>query len=258
MAQARKGGLPGSLRRDEIRHVVLEHLEKIWREPDEGIWEIRGEPQHFTYSKVMAWVAFDRAWRGDRDPAPTQKRWKRIADEIHAEICREAVDSKRKCFVQSYGSEHLDASLLLLPTVGFLPVTDSRIRNTINEIEKKLMFKGLVLRYGTESGVDGLPPGEGAFLACSFWLVDNYRLLGRRADAEKLYSRLVRLCNDVGLLAEEYDPRARRMLGNFPQAFSHVALVNSGLALSQDRNRRRGNDVPGKKGAVKHVLRHTH
>jgi len=257
MTQARRGGLPGSPRRDEIRQVVLEHLEKIWREPDEGIWEIRGEPQHFTYSKVMAWVAFDRAWKSNRDPAPLQKRWKRIAGQIHAEICREAIDTKRKCFVQSYGSEHLDASLLLLPIVGFLPVTDRRIRNTIREIEQKLMFKGMVLRYGTESGVDGLPPGEGAFLACSFWLVDNYLLLGRRADAEKLYARLVRLCNDVGLLAEEYDPRACRMLGNFPQAFSHVALVNSGLALSQGVHPRGRSRVAKAKGALKHVLRHT-
>jgi GH15 family glucan-1,4-alpha-glucosidase len=255
MAQARKGGIPGSPRHDEMRPVVLAHLEKIWREPDEGIWEIRGEPRQFTYSKVMAWVAFDRAWKSNRDPIALTKHWKGIADRIHREICREALDPRRKCFVQSYGSEHLDASLLLLPIVGFLPIRDTRIRNTIKEIERKLMFSGLVMRYETESGVDGLPPGEGAFLACSFWLVDNYILLGRRADASKLYSRLVRLCNDVGLLAEEYDPRARRMLGNFPQAFSHVALVNSGIALSAAKRspgrQRTRNDHPAKE-----IMRH--
>jgi GH15 family glucan-1,4-alpha-glucosidase len=255
MAQARKGGLPGSPRRSEIRLVVLQHLEKIWRSPDDGIWEIRGEPKHFTYSKVMAWVAFDRAWKAGLDPARTRNKWKRIADRIHKEICQEAVDSKRKCFVQSYGSEHLDASALLLPIVGFLPPTDKRIRNTIREIESRLMFKGLVLRYETETGVDGLPPGEGAFLACSFWLVDNYILQGRHADAVKLYTRLVRLCNDVGLLAEEYDPRARRMLGNFPQAFSHVALVNSGIALCRDGLLRSQNGRSKKRGP-RQILRH--
>ena len=255
MAQARKGGLPGTHRRDEIRQVVLGHLEKIWRNPDNGIWEIRGDPKHFTYSKVMAWVAFDRAWKADRDPARIRNKWKRLADQIHKEICREAVDPTRKCFVQSYGSEHLDASALLLPIVGFLPPTDKLIRNTIKEIERRLMFKGLVLRYETETGVDGLPPGEGAFLACSFWLVDNYILQGRRADAAKLYSRLVGLCNDVGLLAEEYDPRARRMLGNFPQAFSHVALVNSGVGLSRNDHPRRQRGG-AKKRASKHIMRH--
>jgi GH15 family glucan-1,4-alpha-glucosidase len=255
MAQARKGGLPGTHRRDEIRQVVLSHLEKIWRNPDNGIWEIRGEPKHFTYSKVMAWVAFDRAWKSDRDPARVRNKWKRLADRIHKEICLEAVDPKRKCFVQSYGSEHLDASALLLPIVGFLPPTDKRVRNTIKEIERRLMFKGLVLRYETETGVDGLPPGEGAFLACSFWLVDNYILQGRHADAARLYSRLVRLCNDVGLLAEEYDPRAGRMLGNFPQAFSHVALVNSGIALSRNGHPRRPHGTR-KKSVPKHVMRH--
>ncbi|HEY5047783.1 MAG TPA: glycoside hydrolase family 15 protein [Rhizomicrobium sp.] len=254
MTQARKGGLPGSPRRDEIRAVMLGHLEKIWDQPDEGIWEIRGAPQHFTYSKAMTWVAFDRAWKANRDPAPIRKKWKRIADRIHKEICREGIDPKRKCFVQSYGSEHLDASLLLLPIIGFLPPTDSRIRNTVNEIESRLMFKDLVLRYETGSGVDGLPAGEGAFLACSFWLVDNYLLVGRRADAERLFARLVRLCNDVGLLAEEYDPRARRMLGNFPQAFSHVALVNSGLALATGDHPRRHRQSG--RPAEKPVLRH--
>jgi GH15 family glucan-1,4-alpha-glucosidase len=229
--QARKGGLPIPPRRTEIRRVFLGHLEQIWREPDEGIWEIRGEPQHFVYSKVMAWVAFDRAGSNGGGDGKHLARWRRIAQTIRREILRKGIDPERNCFVQAYGSKHLDASLLLLPMVGFVSANDPRMKNTIREIEKNLMFDGLVLRYGTESGVDGLPAGEGAFLACSFWLVDNYLLQGRRRDAERLFERLLGLANDVGLLAEEYEPRGRRMLGNFPQAFSHVALVNAGLNL---------------------------
>ncbi|HSC19294.1 MAG TPA: glycoside hydrolase family 15 protein [Rhizomicrobium sp.] len=231
MAQANKGGLPAVPRRAEIRNVFLNHLEKIWRNPDEGIWEIRGAPQHFTHSKAMAWVAFDRASRSKNGNERERARWKKVADQIHAHVCLHGVDPERNCFVQSYGSDRMDASLLLLPLVGFLPPNDKRIRNTVQEIEKRLMVNGLVLRYETGSGVDGLPPGEGAFLACSFWLVNNYVLLGRIAEARKLLYRLIRLCNDVGLLAEEYDPLDKRMLGNFPQAFSHVALVNAALAL---------------------------
>ncbi len=231
MAQAIKGGLPPVPRRAEIRDVFLGHLEKIWREPDEGIWEIRGAPLHFTHSKVMAWVAFDRASRAPNLDAKERARWRKIADTIHAHVCLHGVDPDRNCFVQSYGSDKMDASLLLLPIVGFLPAKDVRIRNTVHQIEKRLMVDGLVLRYETESGIDALPPGEGAFLACSFWLVDNYVLLGRKNDARRMFGRLLKLCNDVGLLAEEYDPRSRRMLGNFPQAFSHVALVNSALNL---------------------------
>jgi GH15 family glucan-1,4-alpha-glucosidase len=229
MTQAIKGGLPPVPRRSEIREVFLHHLESIWREPDEGIWEIRGAPQHFTHSKVMAWVAFDRASRNTRVDKKERARWKKVADTIHAHVCLHGVDPEKNCFVQSYGSDLIDASLLLLPIVGFLPAKDRRIRNTVAEIERRLRVDGLVLRYETHSGVDGLPPGEGAFLACSFWLVDNYVLLGRMADAKRLLERLLKLRNDVGLLAEEYDPRAKRMLGNFPQAFSHVALVNSAL-----------------------------
>ncbi|HEY1615260.1 MAG TPA: glycoside hydrolase family 15 protein [Rhizomicrobium sp.] len=231
LTQARKGNLPMPPRRTEVRRVFLKHLERMWHKPDEGIWEIRGTPRHFTYSKAMAWVAFDRAAKasdaGKRDAA----HWKKLADEIHKQVCREGVDPERNCFVQCYGSTRLDASLLLLPIVGFIPAHDPRMKNTIREIERRLILGGLVLRYETESAVDGLPPGEGAFLACSFWLVDNYLLLGRKKDAEKLYARLIRLANGLGLLAEEYDPRLRRMLGNFPQAFSHVALVNSGIGL---------------------------
>ncbi len=230
LAQATKGGLPPAPRRREIRNALLDHLEIAWRNPDEGIWEIRGTPQHFVHSKAMAWVAFDRAAKGSADAAD-RRRWKKIAAEIHAEVCRNGVDRTRGCFVQAYGSKRLDASLLMLPIVGFLPPTDKRIGKTIAEIEKHLVYDGLVLRYQSESGVDGLPAGEGAFLACSFWLVDCYTLLGRKREATRLFRKLVKLANDVGLLAEEYDPRAGRMLGNFPQAFSHVALVNSAINL---------------------------
>jgi GH15 family glucan-1,4-alpha-glucosidase len=245
MTQARKGGLPEPPRRTEVRRVFLRHLEKVWGQPDEGIWEIRAEPQHFVYSKVMAWVAFERAGRNGGDTRRQCDRWKRVAQTIRKEILAKGVDRKRNCFVQAYGSDRMDASLLLLPIVGFVGARDARMKNTIREIEKRLMYRGLLLRYETESGIDGLPVGEGAFLACSFWLVDDYLLQGRRRDAERLYARLLRLTNDVGLLAEEYDPRARRMLGNFPQAFSHVALVNSGINLMHAHAQ-----MPRRKGRV--------
>jgi GH15 family glucan-1,4-alpha-glucosidase len=231
LSLASRGGLPEAPRRREIRKAFLDHLETIWKNPDEGIWEIRGEPQHFVHSKVMTWVAFDRASQARHADPADKKRWKKVAAEIHRDICSKGLDKKRGCFVQAYGSMRLDASLLLLAIVGFLPPDDPRIVRTVNEIEKHLLFDGLLLRYETESGVDGLPPGEGAFLACSFWLVDAYILLGRRRDAEPLFKRLTALANDVGLLAEEYDPRDKRQLGNFPQAFSHVALVNAALNL---------------------------
>jgi GH15 family glucan-1,4-alpha-glucosidase len=237
LEHAARGGLSAAPRREELRVAFLKHLEKIWRQPDEGIWEIRGKPQHFVLSKVMAWVAFDRAWR---DPKATRKKslrqhWRKLAAKIHADICRRGVDARRGCFVQAYGSQNLDAALLLLPMVGFLPANDPRIRATVAEIERHLMpDHGLVLRYETDSGIDGLPAGEGAFLPCSFWLVDNYVLMGRRAEAVQLFERLLKCCNDVGLLSEEYDPHARRMLGNFPQTFSHVALVNSALGLMHE------------------------
>ncbi|HEX3664800.1 MAG TPA: glycoside hydrolase family 15 protein [Rhizomicrobium sp.] len=243
VTQARKGGLPVPPRRTEVRRVFLDHLEEVWRQPDEGIWEIRGEPQHFVYSKAMAWVAFDRAGSNGGDDKKHLAHWRRLGQKIRREIFRKGVDADRNCFVQAYGSKHLDASLLLLPMVGFISAKDPIMKNTIREIEKHLMFDGLVLRYGTDSGVDGLPTGEGAFLACSFWLVENYLLQGRRRDAERLFERLLGLANDVGLLAEEYDPDGCRMLGNFPQAFSHVALVNAGLNLlhAEQQKRRRGN-----------------
>jgi GH15 family glucan-1,4-alpha-glucosidase len=230
-AQGRAGGLPGTSRGRDLRSVIMQHLENCWSQPDEGIWEIRGEPRHFVYSKVMTWVAFDRASRAP-DSSPQQRaHWKKVARRIHADICKNGIDPKCGCFVQFYGSDQMDASLLLLPLVGFLPAADPRIKKTVRQIEKRLIVKGLVRRYETGTGVDGLPPGEGAFLACSFWLADNYTLMGRRGDALKLFNRLRGLANDVGLYAEEYDPNARRMLGNFPQAFSHVALINTALNL---------------------------
>lgn len=231
ISQARAGGLRPNPRRIDLREVFMAHLEKNWCLPDEGIWEIRGQPQHFVHSKVMTWVAFDRVSRAS-DATPQQRsHWKAMARKIHKDICKNGVDRKRGCFVQAYGSTAMDASLLLLPLVGFLPASDSRIKKTVREIEKRLLCKGLVQRYETQTGVDGLPPGEGAFLACSFWLVDNYTLMGRHKDAVQLFNKLRRLGNDVGLYAEEYDPVAKRMLGNFPQAFSHVALINAALNL---------------------------
>lgn len=235
LTQARKGGLPAAPRRSEIRETFLRHLETIWKKPDEGIWEIRGARQQFVHSKVMTWVAFDRASLATADKRRSA-HYRKVADRIHKDICAKGVDRKRGCFVQAYGSQRMDASLLLLPLVGFLPATDKRIRRTVEEIEKKLLRKGLLLRYETETGMDGLPPGEGAFLACSFWLADNYLLLGRKADATRLFRRLKGYANDVGLFAEEYDPKDKRMLGNFPQAFSHVALINTALNLAQEEN----------------------
>ena len=231
IAQARAGGLVAHPPRTDLRVVFMQHLEDIWCLPDEGIWEIRGTPQHFVHSKVMTWVAFDRVSRAPEATAQQRAHWKKMARKIHGDICKNGVDRKRGCFVQAYGATAMDASLLLLPLVGFLPASDPRIKKTVREIEKRLLCKGLVQRYETGTGVDGLPPGEGAFLACSFWLVDNYVLLGRSGDAVRLFNKLKRLANDVGLYAEEYDPVSKRMLGNFPQAFSHVALINSALNL---------------------------
>ncbi|MGA2396542.1 MAG: glycoside hydrolase family 15 protein [Steroidobacteraceae bacterium] len=217
-----------------LQVALLEFLESHWQLPDDGIWEVRGPQRHFTHSKIMAWVAFDRVIKdAERDglEAPLE-RWKRTRDAIHAEVCARGFDAKRGSFVQSYESQHLDASLLLMPQVGFLPPDDARVRGTIAAIERELIVEGLVLRYSTETGVDALPAGEGAFLPCSFWLADCYALTDRRAQGEALFERLIALRNDVGLLAEEYDPRSRRMLGNFPQALTHMALVNTARLLS--------------------------
>jgi len=220
----------------QLTRAIVSTVEARWRNPDRGLWEVRGEPQHFTHSKVMAWVALDRAVRSIEEfglDGPLE-RWRTERDAISAEICANAYNAERGTFVQAYGSQELDASLLLIPIVGFLPASDPRVIGTVAAIEASLLREGLVLRYTQEhdAASDGLPPGEGAFLACSFWLVDNYALAGRYDDAHALYERLVALCNDVGLLAEEYDVEARRQVGNFPQAFSHVGLINSGFNLA--------------------------
>ena len=227
MHQARVGGLPPLADAWDFQRVLVSHLEEIWPLEDEGIWEVRGGRRHFTYSKMMAWVAFDRTIRsaeafGLEGPID---HWRKLRARIHAEVCDKAFNPKIGAFMQSYGSEHLDASALLIPVVGFLPPSDPRVAGTVEAIERKLMTNGFVLRYDTDVTQDGLPPGEGAFLACSFWLADAYILLGRRDDARKLFERLLTLCNDLGLLSEEYDPAGKRLLGNFPQAFSHIALV---------------------------------
>jgi GH15 family glucan-1,4-alpha-glucosidase len=233
--QARKGGIELSKRGLALRPVILDYLTAAWREPDEGIWETRGGRQHFVHSKVMACVAFDRVANDMEARANgTGRPWRAIADEIHAEVCERGFDAYLNSFVQVYGAKRLDASLLLLPLVGFLPAADPRIQGTLQAIEGKLLIGGeFVLRYEAEDARDGLPEGEGAFLACSFWLVDNYVLQGRHAEARVLFERLLARCNDVGLLAEEFDPLSGRMLGNFPQAYSHVGLINCALNLSR-------------------------
>jgi GH15 family glucan-1,4-alpha-glucosidase len=228
---------------DDFRVLILllEHLETIWQQPDQGIWEVRGRRQHFTYSKMMAWVAFDRALLLAEQlqyDAPVGK-WKTIRDTIHIEICAQAFSEKKNSFTQAYGSEQLDASLLLMPVVGFLPGNDPRVKGTVEAIERELMPAGLVLRYDTSKVEDGLPPGEGVFLACSFWMVSSLKAIGRLKDARTLFERLLKLRNDLGLLSEEYDIERKRMTGNFPQAFSHIALVNAAFDLEDGAHTRR-------------------
>ncbi len=241
---ARRSGLPPEPAAWALQRHLVGFLESAWRKPDEGIWEVRGGPRAFTHSRVMAWVALDRSIRaverfGLQGPV---ERWRRVRREIHADVCRHGFDADRGAFVQSYGSKALDASALLIPLVGFLPPNDPRVVGTVAAVERELLRDGFVLRYSTdEAGADGLPPGEGAFLPCTCWLADAYAQAGRRKDAERLFERLLAIRNDVGLLAEEYDPAAGRMLGNFPQAFSHVALVNTASNLS-----------PGGKGTTRH------
>jgi GH15 family glucan-1,4-alpha-glucosidase len=240
----------GKRTKQEFRALVLllDHLEKIWQEPDEGIWETRGGRKQFTYSKMMAWVAFDRAILIARKlgaDAPVEK-WERLRDTIHDQICEKAWNAKKNSFAQYYGSDQLDASLLLMPLVGFLPPTDPRIRGTVEAIEKELMQGGFVLRYDTGKVKDGLPAGEGAFLACSFWMVSCLKAIGREDDARQMFDRLLGLCNDLGLLAEEYDVERKRLVGNFPQAFSHISLVNAAF------------DLEGKDGHRKRAHRHGH
>ncbi len=236
MHHAFLGGISRSDGDTNLKAALIDHLATIWDQPDEGIWEVRGQPRHFTYSKIMAWVAFDRATkigekRAQRDEL---ERWRQLRDQIHRDVCEKAYDPELGSFTQAYGSKELDASLLLIPQVGFLPCTDPRVRGTIEAIEKHLMSDGLVMRYRTEQVDDGLPPGEGVFLACSFWMVSALKMLGRVADARQLFERLLALRNDVGLLAEEYDPHNKRQVGNFPQALSHIALINAAFDLTRD------------------------
>jgi GH15 family glucan-1,4-alpha-glucosidase len=237
---------------------LMKFLESNWQKPDEGIWEVRGGRKHFTHSKMMAWLAFDRAVRLVEECGCAAnehfKRWKNIRDQIHSEVCERGYNTKKKAFTQFYGSDALDASLLLMPIAGFLPATDERVRGTIEAIERELMQDGFVLRYRPEEdNVDGLPGREGAFLPCSFWLADCLYLIGRKEEARELFERLLNLRNDLGLLSEEYDPREKRQLGNFPQAFSHVALISAAAILGDemfrpwsDSNSRfaRGNEAP--------------
>jgi GH15 family glucan-1,4-alpha-glucosidase len=218
-----------------IERELLDRLETVWQEPDEGIWEVRGPKRHFTHSKLMAWVAFDRAIKdverfGLDGP---MDRWRHLRSQLHREICDQGFNADRNTFVQSYGGTEVDAALLMMAEVGFLPPSDPRIVGTVAAVEQDLLRDGVVHRYRTESGVDGLPTGEGAFLLCTFWLADNYTLMGRMADARRIFKDLLAIRNDVGLLAEEYDPVARRQLGNFPQAFSHLGLINTARNLTQ-------------------------
>jgi len=230
---ARVGGLDADEAAWSLQCVMLDHLETIWMDPDEGMWEVRSGPRQFTFSKVMAWVAFDRGVRTAERfdlPGPID-RWRALRERIHADVCEKGWSEEHHTFTQVYGGDEVDASLLLIPLVGFLPPDDPRIVATMAAIERDLTFDGLVRRYRTHKVDDGLPPGEGLFLACSFWMVDNLALQGRMDEAHAMYERLVGLVNDVGLLSEEYDPQTQRFTGNFPQAFSHVALVHTGLNL---------------------------
>src|SRR5262245_15873889 len=230
---ARRVGLQPRVEGWRVQRGMLACLEEKWSDPDEGIWEVRGPRQHFTHSKMMAWVALDRSIK-DAEKYHLEGRldeWRRLRDHIHAEVCERGFNPKLGAFVQFYGSDLLDASLLMMAQVGFLPPKDPRVRGTVAAIEKHLTHDGFVRRYQTHSGVDGLPPGEGVFFICTFWLADNHVLMGRHARARKLFERLLRLRNDVGLLSEEYDPVAKRLLGNFPQAFSHLGLINTARNL---------------------------
>jgi GH15 family glucan-1,4-alpha-glucosidase len=250
---ARDGGLVAAPESWDLQRMMVEHLEAIWSQPDEGIWETRAGRVNFTYSKVMCWVALDRSVRDAEAhglDAPLE-RWKALRDEIHATICREGFSTKKNSFVQSFGSQELDASLLLIPQVGFLPATDERVHGTILAIRRELMDGGFVLRYRTDRSRDGLPPGEGAFLACSFWLADCLNMIGHHKEAHEMFERLLALRNDVGLLSEEYDPGAKRLVGNFPQAFSHVSLIGTALNLTNGGPaKRRGNGRRHPKGVL--------
>ncbi|REK18788.1 MAG: glycoside hydrolase family 15 protein [Planctomycetota bacterium] len=232
---ARRVGLPPDENAIRVQNAMLEFLETDWQLPDEGIWEVRGPKRHFVHSKAMAWVAMDRGVKAVEVfglPGDAAK-WRRIRDQIHEEVCAKGFDPELNSFVQYYGASHVDASLLMLPLVGFLPATDPRMVGTVEAIQKRLTRNGFVDRYPTLPEIDGLPPGEGVFLLCNFWLVDNLALLGRTDEAAELFARLLDIRNDVGLLSEEYDVGSGRLVGNFPQAFSHQGLINSARNLSR-------------------------
>ncbi|MER7534976.1 glycoside hydrolase family 15 protein [Streptomyces sp. NPDC097704] len=236
LSRAREAGIPAERHAWNIQLSLLGFLESTWREPDEGLWEVRGPRRHFTHSKVMAWVAADRAVRTlEADPSlpGNADRWRAMRDEIHAQVCKRAYDPERNTFTQAYGSTELDAATLLIPRVGFLPPDDPRVVGTVDAVRAELTHGGFLRRYSPDStALDGLPGQEGTFLVCSFWLADALRMTGRAEEARELFERLLTLTNDVGLLAEEYDPVAGRQLGNFPQAFSHIGLVGTALALA--------------------------
>lgn len=231
---ARRRGMEPNNASWNIQLGLVRYLEEHWQEPDEGIWETRGPRQNFTHSKIMAWVAVDRAIKaverfgleGDIE------KWTKLRDRIHAEVCEKGFNPEIQSFTQAFGTRNVDASLLMIPLVGFLPPKDPRVIGTIRRIERDLLHDGFVLRYRTEETSDGLPGSEGAFLPCSYWLCDNYVLIGEHEKARDLFERLAGLVNDVGLLSEEYDPKRKRLLGNFPQALSHISLINSAFNLS--------------------------
>jgi GH15 family glucan-1,4-alpha-glucosidase len=232
---ARQRGISHDREAWKVQRALLRYLAKIWSQPDEGIWEVRGPRRPFTHSKMMAWVAFDRAVKaaGQFGMDGPIDHWRALRDSIHDDVCKHGYNGDRGAFTQSYGSTALDASLLMMPQVGFLRADDPRVIGTVEAIQRELMSDGLVRRYRTDPEVDGLPPGEAAFLPCTFWLADCLAMMGRGREAEELFDKLVGLSNDVGLLAEEYDPGRRRQVGNFPQAFSHGALVNTAHNLSR-------------------------
>jgi GH15 family glucan-1,4-alpha-glucosidase len=274
--RARTAGLGASKHtRHDVALAMLEFLETGWQKPDEGIWEVRGPRRHFVHSKMMAWIAVDRLMKIAELArfAIDIPRWRKLRDAIHEQVCRQGFDASLNSFVQYYGDKHLDASLLMMPLVGFLPPDDPRIIGTVKAIETHLMENGFVGRYTQDPAVDGMPHGEGTFLPCSFWLADNYELQGRHSEAVRMFERLLDVRNDVGLLSEEYDPIAKRQLGNFPQAFSHVGLVNTAFNLtrptsqaqSQDQNQGQGqaqsqdqgqNERPGRTSEARSPLGH--
>jgi GH15 family glucan-1,4-alpha-glucosidase len=232
---ARRIGLEPDENAWRVERAMIQFVESAWKDPDEGIWEVRGPRRLFTHSRVMAWVAVDRAVKaverfGLEGPVD---RWRRLRGMIHDDVCRNGYDPAMGTFVQYYGSKLLDASLLMIPLVGFLPASDPRMLGTVRAIQEHLVSDGFVARYQTVPEVDGLPPGEGAFLPCTFWLADNLALQGRHAEARELFERLLAIRNDVGLLSEEYDPVSRRLLGNFPQAFTHMGLINTARNLTR-------------------------